>query len=57
MTDFWVIAFWLIMLTWLIGGLGWWSTTTPARINHGVLWILLAILGGYAIGFPGLPGR
>lgn len=55
--DFWKIVFWLIMLLAVLGvGFG---PTDPRwqRINGGVLLLLLAILGAYAIGIPGLPGK
>lgn len=58
MTGFWQLVFWLLMLFWLISGFGWWWGSTPqGRANGGVLWLLLAILGAYAIGLPGLPGK
>lgn len=55
--DFWMIVFWLIMLLSLFGV--WFGPTNPnwQRGFNGVLWLLLAILGAYAIGIPGLPGK
>lgn len=55
--DFWMIVFWLIMLLAAVGF--WFGPTNPTwqRFNGAVLWLLLAILGAYAIGVPGLPGR
>lgn len=55
--EFWKIVFWLILLLAAIGG---W--TVPANPNwqrgyNGILLLLLAILGAYAIGIPGLPGK
>lgn len=57
MHDFWPIIFWAIMLFWAIGGMGWWWNTPALKVDRGALWLLLAILGAYAIGAPGLPGR
>lgn len=57
---FWQILFWLLMVLWLIGGAfgGWWGprTSVGPYANNGVLWLLIAILGGYAIGLPPMPG-
>lgn len=55
--QFWQIVFWLLMLLWLIGVFTGWPTPAADRPRSLVLWVLLAILGAYAIGFPPLPGR
>lgn len=62
MHDFWPLLFWLLMALALIGGLlNWPATGTPngwRPVSYSLLlWVLLAILGAYAIGAPGLPGR
>lgn len=56
---FWQLLFWLLMALWLIFGFVtyWPIAGTPAGYrpfgNHLLLWVLLAILGYFAIGFPG----
>lgn len=57
MTGFWQLIFWGLMLLWAIGGFGWWWGTPQNKANNAVLWLLLFILGAYAIGLPGLPGK
>lgn len=55
--DFWKIVFWIILLFAAIGG--WLVVDQPnwRRGYNAVLLLLLAILGAYAIGIPGLPGK
>lgn len=55
--EFWKIVFWIVMLLALFGG--WFVPANPGwqRGYNGVLWLLLAILGAYAIGIPALPGK
>jgi hypothetical protein len=52
-----MVVFWIVMLATLFGG--WFAPLNPnyQRGYNGVLWLLLAILGAYAIGLPGLPGK
>lgn len=63
MHDFWPLIFWILMALWAIFGVipGWPATGTAGGwrpfANNVLLWVLLAILGAYAIGAPGLPGR
>lgn len=57
---FWQLLFWILMALWLIGALINWPTTgTPAGFrplaNNLMLWVLLFILGVFAIKFPALP--
>lgn len=63
-SGFWQILFWLIMALWLFFGVipGWPTAGTAAPgwrpfANSAVLWVLLALLGAFCIGIPGLPGR
>jgi hypothetical protein len=63
MQGFWPLVFWLLMLLWAIFGVipSWPTTIVGAKFqpfaSNALLWVLLVILGAYAIGAPGLPGR
>lgn len=57
---FWQLLFWILMALWLIGALtNWPATGTPGGFrplaNNLVLWVLLFILGVFAVKFPSLP--
>lgn len=59
MGEFWKLIFWAVMLLWLVGGLGWlWDRAVRnTYANSIIVWLLFAILGAYAIGSPGFPGK